>query len=107
MQLRKSDAITIRRGAFVQDGVLAETDLAVFFDLFIPGKAVAVSVDAGDDVVEAIAVDIVDVHLRAASGERIGMFNPDRIAGERLGLFPPTVFFDNVHAAITIDIADA
>ncbi len=107
VELSKGDAITIGCGTFIQNGVLAETDLAILLDLFVPRKAVAVSVNARDDVVEAIAVDIIDIHLRAATGERIRVFDPDGIAGERERLFPPAVFFNDVHASITIDVADA
>src|SRR5262249_27955422 len=78
VELSKGDAITVGCGTFIQDGVLAKTDLAVLLDLFIPGKAIAMSVDAGDDVVEAIAIDVIDIHLRAPGGEGIRMFDPDR-----------------------------
>ena len=106
MELGKGNAVAIGCRSFVENGMFTESDLAVFLDLFEPGKAVAVRVDAGDDVVEAVTVDVIGIHLRAARGEGVWVFDPNGIVGEGLRLFPPGIFFDDVHASIAVDVAN-
>src|ERR1051326_174880 len=89
--------------------MLDETDFAIGAHLLVPGEAITVGMDAGDDVVEAIAVDVIDKHLgttdAAAQGE--GMLFPNWIAFERSRLLPPAVFIEKVLASISVDVAAA
>ena len=63
--------------------------------------------DAGDDIVQAVAVHVAGIHLRAAGAELERMKRPHRIARERLRLFPPAVLFQQVRATVAIHVAHA
>ena len=69
-------------GSLFMNDVLAERDLVALAVLLVPREAEAVRGEAGDDVVQAVAVDVVGVHLRAAVAHRLRVEPPDRIAGE-------------------------
>ena len=75
--------------------------------LLVPRQAEPVRGEAGDDVVEAVAVHVVGVHLRAAGAQRLLVKRPDRIARERRGLFPPAVLLQQVGAAVAVHVAHA
>src|SRR5436190_23875329 len=109
MDLRELDAVAVGFGARVQDNIFLESDFIAFSDLGVPGETIAMRIDAGDDVVEAVAVYVIDEHLRAthAGTEAERMMFPHWIAGQGLGLLPPTVLVENIHTAIAIDIARA
>src|SRR5581483_11882527 len=102
----------IIRGSGAGDHVLFEADFAIGAHLLIPNDAVAMGIEAGDDVVESIAIDIIGEHLRGPRGSRARrewerMEFPNRIAAKRGGLLPPAIFFQEIHAAVAIDIAQA
>src|ERR1017187_2864583 len=105
MRLRELDAVTVLRSVFVEDDVLAEGDVAILAHLLIPGEPIAVAVDAGDDIVQAVAVDVIDEHLRGSGREGERMLDPDGIVGQRSRLFPPGVLLDDVNPAIAVDVA--
>ncbi len=107
MALGELDAIAVFGGVFVQNQVFAEGDVAVLLDLFVPGQPVAMGADGGDDVVQAVAIDIIDDHLGAAVAKVEGVLDPDRVALEGCGLLPPAVLFEDIDAAIAVDIAAA
>src|SRR5436305_7591106 len=80
MQLREGNSVRIGFGTTVEDQVLFKVDLAIQFYLFIPGQAVTMCVEAGNDIVKAVSIDVIDQHLSGGrKGER--MFFPDRITG--------------------------
>src|SRR2546427_3698660 len=87
--------------------MLAESHLAIFFDLLEPGQAVVVRGEARDDVVQAVAVHVIHYHLCAAGAEGERMSNPNGIAGQGRRLFPPAAFLQDVDAAIAIRVARA
>src|SRR3954453_21080721 len=86
--------------------MLFECDLTVLIHLFIPGQSVTVRGECGDDIVLAVAVYIIGIHLGATmTGSEWELVKfPNKIVGERGRLFPPTARFEEVHAAITIDV---
>src|SRR6266567_6672328 len=59
--------------------MLAESNFPVSFDLLEPRQPVAVGGDAGDHVVQPVAIHVVHQHLRAPGPESIGMFLPVRL----------------------------
>ena len=109
VQLGKLDAGDFLVGFFGEDYVLFEGDGAVGgAGLFEPGEAVAVGVFAGDNIGEAVAVDIHDEHVSAAFGrEGEGMKRPLGIADERGGLLPPALTGEEIVAAVAVDVAVA
>src|SRR5437773_10833170 len=114
MELRKNDAVFVGRrfffaGLFVHNDVFFERDFAVVDDLFEPGEAVAVRGEGGDDVVLAVTVDVVGVHMRAAmtGSERKLMLFPNGVSSEGVWLFPPAIFFDQVEFAVAVHVANA
>src|SRR5262245_59947243 len=75
-----------------------------------PGDAPAMRVLGRDDVVPAVAINVVHEDLRAAAivaeGERV-LF-PERAGGRSLrGLFPPALVEHEVGAAVAVDVTDA
>src|SRR4051812_21022760 len=77
-------------------------------ELLIPGESKTMRREAGDHIVQPIAIYVVRIHLRTAwAAELEGVFGPLRISGERLGLFPPAVFLEQIGAAIAIHISPA
>src|SRR5207244_3515015 len=74
--------------------------------LLVPGETPAVAVQAGDHVVEAIAIDVIDRHLRAACAvaERDWMKSPGSRGHDR-GLLPPAAILHHIQASVSIDIA--
>ena len=117
VKLREAHAIIVerrRRVAFLRlhDVVLGEEDFAVaiaLLELLEPREAVAVRREAGDHVVQSVAVHVVGVHLRAAVRRREGnlVLLPHRIARQRLRLLPPTVLLHDVQLAVAIHVAKA
>ena len=66
------------------------------------------SPEAGDDIVVAVAIDIEDEHLCAAGvGEFIVMEGPFFAGSGIFGPFIPSSFFEEVGAAVAIEIAEA
>ena len=109
VDLRESDAVGTFREALAGDQLPLECAAAVVVEhLAIPGQAPAVGREARDHIVEAVAVDIADIHLRAPRARKLkGMPFPERIPLKRLRLLPPAALLQDVHAAIAIDVAHA
>src|SRR5690348_14853308 len=63
--------------------------------------------ERGDDVGEAVAVDVVGVHLGAAFAEVDGVEGPLGVVSEARGLLPPAACFEQVDAAVAVDVAVA
>src|SRR5690625_5009403 len=109
MDLREGDVVMRHfMRVLAHNEVLLERDLVAVTDLLEPSKAPMVAVEAGDHIAEAVAVDIVHIHLgtavRTAGVEVEGMADPWLIQG--FGLFPPGVFFEDIHSTVAIDVPD-
>ena len=103
--LRELHAITIGRGIFVKNEVFAKADLAVLPDLLKPGQAILMRCQAGDDVLQSVAVYIVNNHLRSARAKGKWMVQPSGITPQRRWLLPPAILLQDIDASIAIDIA--
>ena len=61
-----------------------------------------------DDVVVAIAIDVVGIHLGTATTcEHVGSEFPQRISLDRFRLSEPAVLRDDVLLTIAVDVADS
>src|SRR5262245_942660 len=94
VQLGKSDTVTVFIRFLIHENValkLGMTLCVLFAELLVPGQPITVRRNAGDYIVQTVAVDIVSVHLRAAAGtERRRMPRPLRRRGATgLWPFPP------------------
>ena len=110
MELREGDAEAVLAGFLVHEDVGLELRAAggvALLELLIPGEAVAVRRERGDDVVQPVAVHIVGEHLRAARREEGLVELPHRVANERRGLLEPAAATEQVHAPVAVHIADA
>src|SRR6516225_2510341 len=105
MQLRERNTIGVGSRIFVQDHVFAKSNAAIFTDLLVPREAVAVRIDGGYDVVETVAVDVINQHLSASLCEMKRMLGPNGIVVARSGLFPPAVLFNDVDATVPVNVA--
>src|ERR1035438_9500912 len=109
VEVGQHEAVGLRPGLIYE--VLPEGDLVSVADLLVPEDAVAMR-GGGDDVVEAIAVDIIDedlrgmVHFAVQAAQGQGMLDPLAVARVGGGL-EPGVGPDDVRAAIAVDIAHA
>src|SRR5690242_2653594 len=63
--------------------------------------------DAGNDIIEPVAIDVVGVHLSATTAKFRRMFDPFGIAFEGLGLLPPATRLKDVLPTVAIHIAVA
>src|ERR1700722_2321032 len=79
--------------------------------LFKPGEAPAMSLQARDDVVQSIAIDVIYSDF-AASRRRSrpgakghGMVLPQLVSASCWRLFPPSIRAQNVHPSIAINVA--
>src|SRR5688572_13078125 len=70
-------------------------------------QAVTVGAQRRDDIGIAIAVDVVGEHLRAAAAEIGGVKSPVSVAAQARGLLPPSLHFEQVDLAVTVDVAKA
>src|SRR5881396_2688479 len=89
-----------------------EINLISYLFRLKPRQAAAVGLEAGDDVVLAVAVDVVDEHLgpavAVAGGEELlGVELPVGVAGEAGGLLPPAAGLQKVHLSVAVDVAVA
>ena len=107
--LGELDAANEGVGLTGDDGVIDPGGCAVGGPfLFEPTETVFVGVDAGDDVVEAIAVDVVGIHLSAAFGAECGgMEFPEWISSEIGGLGEPAGGGEHVLASVAVDVTRA
>src|SRR5579862_819106 len=88
--------------------MLDEGDGAVLVALLLkPRDSPTVRFDGGDHIVEAVAVHVVDGHLRAAAAEVFRMERPSLLLAVLGGLFPPSGGRENVHSSIAVDVAHA
>ena len=71
VHLGELHAVCVVLRLLVHDDVLAEFDLAALAILLVPRQAEAVRGERGDDVVQAVAVHVVGIHLRAAGAHRL------------------------------------
>src|ERR1043166_2315531 len=83
--------------------MLDKRNLTAVFLLLEPRQPVAVCLNARDDIVEAVTVHVIDIHLRAAVAEVHRVLDP--IATR--GLFPPRLGFQHVRFTVAIHIAEA
>ena len=104
MDLAEALAVGVVFLGLAEDDVLLEGAVGVLFE---PGQAVAVGLDARDDVVTSVLVHVVDVHLGATDTEIGGVELPVGVLGNIGGLFIPAVGFEDVHAAVAVDVAGA
>src|SRR5438045_8979131 len=79
VKLGKGDAVRVRFRLAIEDEMLLERDLAALLDLFVPGKSITVSIQARDDVIETVSIDIIHQHLRRPGRKGNRMFCPNRI----------------------------
>ena len=93
--LAEADSVGVSLGFVGHDAVLFKTDFSILFDLFIPRESVAVSVEGGDEIVIAIAIDVIGEHLGSSffGGEGEGVKGPVGLLIPVRGLLPPAVFF--------------
>src|SRR5204863_8222572 len=76
----------------------------------VPGETEPVRGERCDDVGKLVAVDVVDLHVRAGiavAAERALVEGPGRDRRAPCGLLPPPVRSDEVGAAVAVDVADA
>ena len=104
MDLAEAPAVGVVFLGLAEDDVLGEGGVGVLFE---PRESIAVGFDARDDVVTTVLVHVVDMHLGSAYAEGRLMELPCAGGGEVLGLFIPTVGFEDVHAAVAVDVAGA
>src|SRR5262245_3165571 len=92
-----------------------ERDPAVFVALlFEPGQPESVGVQSRDDIIEAIAVDVIYTELGAAgafrsapAAEGLGMVDPRPLAGRRRRLLPPSSRLQDVDASVAVHVASS
>src|SRR5262245_42244118 len=90
VRLRKTNAIFRLLAPIDHQAMLLKCDLSFFADLLEPRQSPAMRIQRCDDVVVAIAIDVVSKHLRAAfAAEAKRMFDPDRFPVRRL--LPPAI----------------
>src|SRR3954447_21831655 len=69
---------------------------------------------ASHKIVQAIPINVIDAHLRAANAsacarpasQRDRVIRPGSFRSSFAWLFPPAMWGDNVHASITVDVAN-
>jgi len=95
VQIADHEGVWILRGSGTKDGVLAELDRAliqVTAKTLEPCQAITMGVIGSDHIRVAVAIDIVDIHLRpAASSEGVRDELPFGITFQGRWLLPPTL----------------
>ena len=107
VELGEFDAVFVALGLVGHDDVLFEGDFAILGNVLVPGEAEAVGSKAGEDVVIAVAIEIIGVHLGTAGAAELEVVFFPGVAGKFGGLFPPAIFFEDIHAAVAVDVAVA
>src|SRR4030095_13706297 len=105
VKLRKFNAVFIVLRLLVHEGMLLEGDLVSLFHLLEPGQSISMRGEAGDNIIEAVAIHVIDVHLRATAAELLWMLHPLRISFERFRLLPPTRSLQKISLPIAIHIS--
>ena len=91
-----------------EDDMLLPVNLAGLVpDLLPPDQAVVMAVPGRNDVGQAVAVHVIDQHLRAGLGKVEGMERPRLVQHQVRRLLPPAEGFDDVHAFVAVDITEA
>src|SRR5437588_4880287 len=104
MQLGKGHISGIFRRKIAHNGMLYEGNGAVLVALLLePCESPSVSVKSRDDVVQTVAVHVINTHLGAADAEGCRMICPRLLRGTLRRMFPPSTGGYDVHAAITVD----
>ena len=84
-----------------------ECDVVAVLHILEPGQAVGVGCFTGDNILIAIAVDIVSIYLGAASVSKLErMSRPETGLTDFRRLFPPAIFLKNICAAVAVNITD-
>jgi hypothetical protein len=108
MHLTEGHAVRMIGRRRPHDAVLGEAAVGLLLE---PAQTVPMAVVAGDHVVAAVTVDVVDIHLPAASGsrrtERARMEGPERAGRIGGGMFEPAFLHDEVDPAIAVDVSHA
>src|SRR5687768_5654614 len=87
--------------------MLAEGTFIAVPDLLVPDQTKLVRLQAGDDIIVAVAVNVVSEHVRSAeSRERVGMKLPLRVAVERFRLLIPAILHQDVEPLVAVHVAD-
>src|SRR5207253_1783527 len=106
MQLGKGHISGIFRRKIAHNGMLYEGNGAVLVALLLePCESPSVSVKSRDDVVQTVAVHVINTHLGASGAEGCGMIGPRLLRGALRRMFPPSTGRYDVHAAVTVDIS--
>jgi hypothetical protein len=64
-----------------------------------------VRIQTSDNVIQAIAINVVDEHLRRTLAKIGRMQTPNRVIFQRGRLLPPAANLDKIRASIAVDIA--
>ena len=104
MELAELHAVGVLRDLLVHDDVLLEVNLRADLRLLIPGQSIPVGREAGDHIIQPIAVHVVGIHLRAAQAEGNSVVLPHRVTSKRGRLLPPTILFEQIHTAVAVDV---
>src|SRR5690242_12723486 len=75
--------------------------------LLEPRNSKPMRLQTGHDIIETIAVHIVDAYRRAAAAEIFRMIRPGLPIAARGGLLPPPRVLQNILAPVPVDIAYA
>ena len=108
VHLADSQLLGIHVGLDGQNHVLLPGDLSLgVLDLLVPDQAVLVAVPSGDDVVQTVAVNVVDQHLGRIVSKLERVQGP-RLVRLRVGRgFPPAILFEDANTAVAFDVAEA
>lgn len=104
MDLAKALAVGVIFLGLAEDDMFLE---GAVFVLFEPGESVAVGLDARDDVITAVFVHVVHVHLGAALAEVGRVELPVGVLRGVGGLLVPAIRFKDVDTPIAVDVAGA
>ena len=66
VQLTELDPVELLLGILTEDLVFLEGDFIALLDVLEPGETVAVGLDRSEDVIVAVVVKIVGIHLGTA-----------------------------------------
>src|SRR5690606_1629419 len=104
VRLREAHTVWIVAHVLAHDQMPLEGSVG---SLLEPCETPPVCVEARDDVVAAVDVDVVGVHLRAARPEIGWMVPPESALGAGSGVLPPAPGHQDVGVAVPVDVADA
>ncbi len=105
MHLRQLKTCGIACRRLRENRVAEKQPVVAFASLFKPGQPPAVGVLNGDDILVTITVEVVGKHLCPAGLCELRVVKREHVSGFHW-LLPPTVGFEDIGAAIAIDVAD-